>query len=274
MLAVENVIAGYGGRPVLRNVTMHVAAGEFVGLIGPNGCGKTTLLRVVSGVLRPAEGRVRLGGDDLRTLSARKVARRLAYLLQDASLDLPFTVGEVALMGRSPHLRRIGGETAKDFEIARRAMEIADVGHLADEPVTAISGGERQRAFIAMCLAQQPEILLLDEPTNHLDIGHQVSVLRLIGQLNREAGMTVVAVFHDLNLAAECCDRLVALDAGEVVAHGRAGEVLNVELIGQLYGTTVHVEPNPVSRRPHVIISLETSHGQRRGCAAPPTTET
>ena len=184
----------------------------------------------------PREGQVRLHGRNLREIGRRKLAKTLAYLLQDLSLDLAFTVREVALMGRSPHLPRIGRETKRDLEIAERAMDLADVADLGDRPITEISGGERQRAFIAMCLAQEPEVLLLDEPTSHLDIGHQLSVLDLIGKLNRQTRMTVVAVFHDLNLAAEYCQRLLVLDHGRVVALGTPQDVLTKETIQKVYG--------------------------------------
>jgi iron complex transport system ATP-binding protein len=255
MLAIENVAAGYGDKLVLRDVSAEIRRGEFFGLIGPNGCGKTTLLRVLSGVLHPSNGQTRLLGRDLRVIGRRDVAKTLAYLLQDVALDLGFTVREVALMGRSPHLPKFGRETRRDVEIAQRAMQLADVAELADRPVTEISGGERQRALIAMCLAQQPEILLLDEPTNHLDIGHQLSVLDLIRKLNGHTGMTVVAVFHDLNLAAEYCHRLLVLNGGRIAAIGSPHEVLTQETIEKVYGVSVLVDRNPLSGKPHIVLT-------------------
>ena len=255
MLSIQGVSAGYGERLVLQDVSLDVAAGEFVGLIGPNGSGKTTLLRVASGVLAPRAGEVRLRGAVLRQIGRRRLAQVLACLSQDVALDLDFTVREVTLLGRSPHLPVLGRETRKDFEIADRAMERADVRHLADRPVTRISGGERQRALIAMCLAQEPDVLLLDEPTSHLDIGHQLSALDLIRRLNRETGMTVVAVFHDLNLAAEYCGRLLVLDGGRTDALGPPEEVLTADRIRRVYGAKVWMEPNPVSKKPHVVVS-------------------
>ena len=261
MLSIENVSAGYShDKLVLKNVTMQVAPGEFVGLIGPNGCGKTTLLRVISGVLPAQEGQVLVHGTGVREISRRKLARTLACLLQDLALNLPFTVGELTLMGRSPHLPKVGRETEKDFEIAAQAMARADVAHLRDRPITEISGGERQRAFIAMCLAQEPKVLLLDEPTSHLDIGHQLAMLDLIRELNRQTGMTVVAVFHDLNLAAEYCQRLLVLNDGQLEALGEPGDVLTEDMIRRVYGVNVRTENNPVSGRPHVVISAGMNH--------------
>src|SRR5208283_2916633 len=264
MLSLQNISAGYAGRLALQKVTANIAAGEFVGLIGPNGSGKTTLLRVISGVLPVRQGEVWLGGRKLREIGRRDVAKRVAHLLQDRALGLAFSVREVVLMGRSPHLPRFGRETERDLAIVERAIELANVSHIADRPITEISGGERQRAFIAMCLAQEPQVLLLDEPTSHLDIGHQLSILNLIRNLNRQTRMTVVAVFHDLNLAAEYCDRLVLLDRGRVVAAAAPVEVLTTEMMRNVFGAEVVIGRNPVSDRPHVILATDRHLGIER----------
>jgi iron complex transport system ATP-binding protein len=255
VLSLKNISAGYGKKIVVRDVTMRVAEGEFVGLIGPNGSGKTTLLRVISGVLTPSEGEVLLRDAPLRTIGKRRLAQMMACLPQELALDLAFTVREIVLMGRAPHLSRIGRETRKDSEAAEKAMALADVADIADRFMTEISGGERQRAFIAMCLAQEPQILLLDEPTSHLDVGHQLSLLDLVRRLNRRTGMTVVAVFHDLNLAAEYCDRLLLLHQGRAEALGAPQEVLTAEIIQRVYQAKVLTEPNLVSGKPHIVIS-------------------
>jgi iron complex transport system ATP-binding protein len=268
MLTLENISAGYNGSPVLQDVAVNITAGEFVGLIGPNGSGKTTLLRVISGVLPTRQGEVWLGGRKLREMGRRDVAKIVAHLLQDRALGLAFSVREVVLMGRSPHLSRFGGETECDLAIVERAMELANVSHIADRPITGISGGERQRAFIAMCLAQEPQLLLLDEPTSHLDIGHQLSILNLIRSLSRQTRMTVVAVFHDLNLAAEYCDRLVLLDGGRVAVAGTPTEVLTAERIRNVYGAELLVERNPASGRPRVVLAANWCSEQEREATA------
>jgi iron complex transport system ATP-binding protein len=255
VLSLKNVSAGYGRKLVVRDVTMHVPEGEFVGLIGPNGSGKTTLLRVISGVLAPFKGEVLLRDAPLKTIGKRRLAQMMACLPQELATDLAFTVREIVAMGRSPHLSRIGRETRKDAEAAEKAMALADIADIADRFMTEISGGERQRAFIAMCLAQEPQILLLDEPTSHLDVGHQLSLLDLVKRLNRRSGMTVVAVFHDLNLAAEYCDRLLLLHQGRAEALGSPKEVLTAEIIQRVYQAKVLTEPNPASGKPHIVIS-------------------
>jgi iron complex transport system ATP-binding protein len=254
VLTVEHLDAGYGDVLALEDASLAVAPGAFLGVLGPNGCGKTTLLRAMRGTLRPRRGKVLLEGRDLHSIDRKSLARTMAFLPQDLGVELDFTVLEMTLMGRTPHVSRFARESAADRRAAQRAMEQANVLHLADRAVTTLSGGERQRALVAMCLAQEPKILLLDEPTNHLDLAHQLSILDLIARLNRE-GLAVVAVFHDLNLAAEYCSRLVLLKTGRIAAIGTPAEVITETMIEGVYGVRVTVECNRASQRPHVVLT-------------------
>lgn len=255
MISIRDIVAGYGEHIVLDGVSLDVGRGEFVGLIGPNGCGKTTLMRVTSGVLPQRSGQVLLEGRDVRQFKRQDLARQVAVLSQDLGADLSFTVREIALLGRAPHLSRVGMETRQDRNIAEEALVQADIWHLADQPVNRISGGERQRAFFAMCLAQQPRVLLLDEPMSHLDIGHQITMLQLIRGLTGSGGLTVLAVFHDLNLAAEYCDRLMVLHRGKVQALGPARDVVTPEMIRRVYDAEVDVELNRKSGNPYIVVT-------------------
>lgn len=255
VLKTRNIIAGYSQHPVLNDISMDVGRGQFVGLLGPNGSGKTTLLRVISGILPPASGQVLLDGRDIAHLSRRQLARNIACLQQDAASDSSFTVREVAMMGRAPHLARLAWESADDIRIAEEAMQAADIGHLADRPINAISGGERQRALFAMCLAQHPRLLLLDEPVSHLDLGHQIQLLQRVRALSIDQGLTVIAVFHDLNLASEFCDRLLVLKDGKAQASGPPQEVITPKMIHDVYQASVLVETNRLSGKPHVVVT-------------------
>ncbi len=243
-----------GAPPVLDGVSIAADAGEVVGLLGPNGSGKSTLLRVISGALRPEEGDVELCGKPIGALSRRDVARRVAMVLPEGGRALPFRVEALVLLGRAPYLGDLVWEGPEDFRIAREAMAMAGVAHLADRWFDELSLGERQRVLVAQGLAQEPRVLLLDEPAAHLDIRHQVEIHALLEHLAREKGMCVVAVSHDLNLAAEFCDRLVVLSAGCLRAEGTPAEVIDERLLREVYESRVLVDRNPESGAPRVTL--------------------
>ena len=251
-LRATGLEAGYGGRVAIRDLSLSVASGEVVGLIGPNGSGKTTFIRVASRALRPSDGEIRIAGRDPFALSAREAARLAAVVPQEMGPTFAFTALEVVLMGRSPYLSPWGGGGAEDYRRARDAMETAGVAHLADRPIDELSGGEKQRVVLAQALAQDAPVLLLDEPTTHLDPGHVVGILAAVRALARDGGRGVLAVFHDLNLASASCDRLVALQGGRVVAEGTPGEVLHPGFIREVYG--VEAEVTPHLGRPAVLL--------------------
>ena len=253
MLLLRDVHAGYPNRDVLRGVDLEIARGEVVALIGPNGCGKTTLLRVASGVHAPSAGTAALDGDDIGVLSPASLARRVAVVAQAASLPERFSAFDVALMGRTPHLRLLQSESRRDVAIVRAAMERADCWSLRARPVDELSGGERQRVVIARALAQEPDLLLLDEPTSHLDLAHQVETFTLIRDLCASQRLAAVAVVHDLTLAALFADRVVLLQEGRIAAEGSPAEVLRPNLLARAYGVGMRVITDPATGRPIVL---------------------
>ncbi|MEW6522309.1 MAG: ABC transporter ATP-binding protein [Bacillota bacterium] len=253
MLTVDRITCSYRNFVAVREVSFHVPAGAILGIAGPNGSGKTTVLRAASRVLRPRVGRVLVDGRDIYSLSHREVARTMAVVSQNGQVDVELTVEELVLMGRYPHLEGMRGEQATDFEAARRAMEVTSTDRLAGRLVTTLSGGERQRVQLARALAQEPRLLMLDEPTAYLDIGYQVEIMDLIARLNASTGLTVVMVMHDLNLAARFCHHLVMLKDGRVRASGTPAEVLGPGLLQEVYGIQVLVQPHPLYPCPHVV---------------------
>ncbi|NEB76355.1 ABC transporter ATP-binding protein [Streptomyces sp. SID14478] len=238
-----------GGRSLVRDVDLDAPPGETVGLVGPNGSGKTTFLRCVYGTLRPTAGTVRIDGTDAATLTVKERARRVAVVPQDATGAFGLTVAEVVAMGRSPHKRFWEQDTRDDARRITEALTRVGAADLASRPFEELSGGERQRALVARALAQEPGLLALDEPTNHLDIRHQLELLALL----RTLPATKLIVLHDLNLAATYCDRLYVLDAGRVVASGKPADVLTEELLRTVYGVRTRIGPHPTAGTPHLV---------------------
>jgi iron complex transport system ATP-binding protein len=225
----------------LREVSVSVDRGSFTGLIGPNGCGKTTLLKLLAGVLSPDSGTVSLDGRPLARMSRRHVARRLAVVPQETHPAFDYSVLEMALMGRHPHLGAFQLEGPADIVIAHESLTATGTSHLAERSYMSLSGGEKQRVVIASALTQAPEVLLLDEPTASLDLGYQLEVGLLLRRLNRERSATMVMATHDLNLAASLCDTLVLMRNGRVLASGNTSEVLTSAMVRQLYDVEADV---------------------------------
>jgi iron complex transport system ATP-binding protein len=254
-LVVERLTAGYGRRMVLDEVSLHVPPGDVTGLIGPNGSGKTTLVRVASRGLPPTSGSVRVEGQDPYALRARQAARLVAVVPQEVQPAFEYSVLEMVLMGRSAYRSPWGGGRAEDWAKARRAMAAANIQHLAERPLGELSGGERQRVILAQALAQDAPVLLLDEPTTHLDIRHVVEFVSLVRTLARAEGTAVLAIFHDLNLAAAYCDSLVVMAEGKVVASGAPGAVLTRTLVAEVFGIEADIVPTGSAGRPAVIVA-------------------
>jgi ABC-type cobalamin/Fe3+-siderophores transport system ATPase subunit len=239
--------------PLFEELSIGFAAGELAGVIGPNGSGKTTLLRLLAGLLKPDDGDVRLEGTALHTMPSRERARRITIVLPEAQILFNFTVLEVVLMGRAPHLGAWGLERPIDYDAARRALQEVDLAECETRPVHELSSGERQRTLIARALAQEPGVLLLDEPTAFLDLKHALEIDVILRRLNAERGLTVVTVSHDLNLAARQARRLVLLQRGRIVADGPPADVLTPARLREVYETDAEVMCDPVTGSPLII---------------------
>ncbi len=241
--------------PALAEVSFTARAGEFVGLLGPNGAGKSTLVRLVAGLIAPADGTVRLAGLDPFTAPRRTVARTCALVPQEPRIAWPFTVREAVMMGRAPRQGLLAVSSRFDRGAVEGALQACDLVHLADRRLDALSGGERRRVFFARALAQEPRVLLLDEPTAFLDLAHQVAAMRM-AQVAARGGLCVVAVLHDLNLAAAACDRVVVLSAGRFVAEGAPAAVLTAERVSDVWGVPVWRGENAASGAAVVLPAL------------------
>ena len=237
IIQVKNLTFAYNNVSVLQNITFNVNSGDFIGIVGPNGSGKSTLLRNLDGILKPIHGTILLENQNLSDLSRREIAKIIGYVPQREVNIFPTTVFEAVLMGRKPHIKWT--ETKKDKKIVAQILERLHLGEFAIRDHNKLSGGERQKVYIARALVQEPKILLLDEPTANLDLKHQIEVLDLIFDA-KKTGVTVIIAIHDLNLALRYCDKLIILDQGQIFASG-GREILTEENIEKVYGVKVSV---------------------------------
>jgi iron complex transport system ATP-binding protein len=258
-LEVQSLGLAYGNNVVVKNLTFQVMPGEMLGLIGPNGCGKSTIIKALSRIITPFSGKILLDGRNISQISRGDLARLLGVVPQIPLLPNAFTAFEVVLMGRNPHLGLLQYEGEKDMSITWRAMERTATQSLAERRIDELSGGEIQRLVVARVLAQEPKSILLDEPTANLDISHQVEILDLIKNLCRKNNLTVVIALHDLNLASQYCDRLILINKGRVHAQGSPKEVINSRNIKQVYGAEGCVYTHPVNGLPAVLLKAGTS---------------
>lgn len=254
MIETRGIMQSVQGRLVLSNLSCSFQKGLMYGIIGPNGVGKSTLLHLLSGVERPREGEVLLEGQPISAIPRKQLARKMAVLQQSGLPPVGFTVREVVSMGRFPYQNWLGSEEQDSDSIINDALQAMGLQELELRKMDQLSGGERQRVALAKLMAQEPSIILLDEPTTYLDIGYQIQLLDTVREWQKERGLTVIAVLHDLNLASLYCDELVVLHQGTVAAAGSPHEVLTSELIERVYETVTTVIAHPITGKPQVML--------------------
>ena len=262
-LQVDHVSWSVDGKPILRDVSLAVEPGSITGLIGPNGSGKSTLLRCVYRALKPDSGTITLDGEDLIRMDSRETARRVAVVLQEYPSDFQFTVGEIVSMGRNPHKGMFDRDTPSDRGIIRDSLARVGLAGFSHRNFNTLSGGEKQRVIIARTLAQQASFLVLDEPTNHLDIRYQLETMELV----RDLGLTTLAALHDLNIASDYCDLIHVIDSGRIVASGRPSEVLQPDIIADVFGVGASVGEDTLTGRPRISFYLK-DHSPKEAAVA------
>ncbi len=260
LLEISNIRFHYKTRNAdnafcLGNISLGVNKGEFISILGPNGSGKSTLLKIISGILRPDTGKISLKGHDIVLLSHKELAKAIAFVPQTFSVAFPFSVYEIVMMGRTPHLNSFGYEKEVDIEKTNEAMNNLDIYHLRKKGINEVSGGEAQRAFIARALAQDPEILLLDEPNSHLDIQHQISIYKILEEMNLRRNITIIIISHDLNLAGYFGKRILLMNKGEIVMDDIPRNILTEEHIKNIFGVDSSIKQDETNNTVSVTIA-------------------
>ena len=264
-LEAQHLDCAYDGSTVVKNLSLTAQPGEVLILIGPNGAGKSTLLRAMARMLHPAHGKVLLVGRDLWSISSQDSARQIAFAPQAEKDSWPATVQQMVALGRAPHRGWLLPLAAHDREVINKTLELVEISHLKDRPITDLSGGEQQRVILARVLTQEPSVLILDEPTSHLDLKHQVNILGLVQRLAHREKLSVIISLHDLNLAALYADRLALLSRGELLAVGTPSEVLTSEQLSRVYGVPVVVTRHPLSGAPLVMPDIHRVEKENDG---------
>lgn len=252
-LGARDLTLGYGGAAIVDSLSVDIPSGAITAIVGPNACGKSTLLRGLARLLTPTGGQVILDGADITSLKTKEVARRLGLLPQSSIAPEGITVADLVARGRFPHQKVMRQYSRDDQRAVAEAMEATGVTSIAGRPVDELSGGQRQRVWVAMVLAQQTPLILLDEPTTFLDIAHQIELLDLFAELNAEQDRTIVAVLHDLNHACRFADHIIAMKAGSIVAQGDPADVITAELVEDVYGLRCQIIDDPETGTPLVI---------------------
>lgn len=247
---------GYDEATIVKELNMQIPNGKVTSIIGPNGCGKSTVLKAIGRILKPKQGFVYLNGDEIRSLSTREIAKKMAILPQTPTAPSGLTVSELVAYGRFPHQSGFGKLTPEDKKIIQWAIDVTKLQGFEHREVDTLSGGQRQRVWIAMALAQQTDLILLDEPTTYLDMAHQLEVLQLLQDLNQKQGCTIAMVLHDLNLAARFSDYMIAIRDGSIISHGTPEEVMKPEVLKKVFSIDADIVYEPRSKRP-VCITYE-----------------
>lgn len=256
---VDNVKFSYGPKEVLKEISFDADAGEVIGIMGQNGCGKTTLLKCINGSITPTSGSVHLDGEDTSLMSKKDIAKKMAFVMQSASMTFPFTVFETVMMGRYAHQSTLSVENELDLEVVHQAMKDTGVLDFKDRPINELSGGERRRVLIARALAQEPEVLLLDEPTLHLDINHQFDLLELVRKLANEKGLLVLIVTHDLILASRYCNKLIFIEKGKIMDMGDTKRVATAGNFREIFEIITEVTEDPRFGLNVLLVNRDTS---------------
>lgn len=241
-IEVKNLKFGYKNDLVLKDISFDIKKGVFLSIVGPNGSGKSTILKLLNNIVDAKTASILIEGKDINRFRKKDLARKVALVPQDTTINYEFTVEEVVLMGRHPYKGRFERENKTDYELVEEALKLTNTFYLKDRMITEISGGERQRVLIARALAQEPSIILLDEPTAHLDINHQIEILSLLQRLNKEKGTTIVLVIHDINLGIRYSDEIIMLNKGKILGRGTPEEVITKDNIEQAYNLKVEID--------------------------------
>ncbi len=254
IISLENVTFSYSSQPVLQEVNLSIPQGKFIGIIGPNGSGKTTMLKLISGILTPQKGVIKIFQQDIRKISRKKIAQIISMVPQESYITYNYKVKEVVFMGRIPYINQWKGEALLDYQISREAMEKTDSLIYAEKGIHQISGGEMQRVYIARALAQSPKILMLDEFATHLDLNYKYEIIKILRDSLQEEVQCIISVFHDLNLASYCSDQLILLNKGRIEKIGTPHEVINLQTLEKVYRTRTHIIKHPKLSIPQVLI--------------------
>lgn len=253
MIKIDNITLSYDKKVVLKDLSLNLKEKSFIGIIGKNGTGKSTLLKSIVGLLKPAKGNIFIDKEDIYKTSKNILAKKISFMPQTMQFDFSFKVKDFIMFGRYPYINMFKPASSNDFKIVEDVMNFTETTDFAQRNINELSGGEKQKVLLAQTLVQQTDIVALDEPTSHLDIGSQATIFKLLKMLNEKYNKTIIATVHDLNLAGEFCSDIVLLDNKKVLNFGSANKVLNCSDIEKVYGLNVVVKTNPVSNKPIVI---------------------